>query len=307
MSAPDVSILIVSWNVCAYLRGCLESIYRDPPRCDFEIVVVDNASKDETLAMLRSEFPQVQVIAHPENLGFARGNNLALQSARGKYILMLNPDTLVYPGAIDALVQALEANPRLGGCGSRYLNPDQSLQPSCYPMPTLFREFCRMFHLDLLWPVGVYNMRRWPLDQPRRVDVLQGASFLLRRDLLDQIGFLDPAYFMYTEEVDLCYRILKSGWELSWVPQSTIVHYGGQSTSQIAAKMFDQLYRTKVRFFRKHHGAAAALLYKTILAAATLPRLIGLPFRWILQKNQRPALGALMRNYSDLLGSLPEM
>jgi GT2 family glycosyltransferase len=307
VTPPSLSILIVNWNVQDYLKKCLDSIYQNPPRSSFEIIVVDNASQDQSVAMLRADYPEVKIIAHPANLGFAAGNNLALENASGQYVLLLNPDTLVFPQTIDLLVQALEANPRLAACGSRYLNPDQSLQASCYPLPTLQREFWRMFHLDRIVPLGRYDMRAWDQDAPREVEVLQGASLLLRRAVLEQVGFLDPAYFMYTEEVDLCYRIQKAGWKLAYVPRSVIIHYGGQSTNQIAAAMFLHLYKSKIHFFRKHFGAGAVWIYKSILALASIMRLVGLPFQWLFQKSQRPAINALWQNYASLLKSLRKM
>jgi GT2 family glycosyltransferase len=251
---PTLAIIIVSWNTRELLAQCLASLFDQPPTAAFTVWVVDNASTDGSADLVRQRFPQVKLLANEHNLGFAQANNQAIQQCHQEYILLLNPDTVVLPGAVDSLVNFLASQPQAGAAGSRLLNPDGTLQISCYPSPTLLREWWFLLHLDALWPYGRYNMHQWDTTAPREVDVLQGASFLLRRSVLDQVGFLDGDYFMYSEEVDLCRRIQQAGWRLYWVPQSQVIHYGGQSTRQIAADMFLQLYLGKLKYFRKHNG-----------------------------------------------------
>ena len=142
-----------------------------------------------------------------ENVGFARANNQGLALATGRYVLLLNPDTEVHAGALEALVAFMDAHPRAGACGARLLNADGSLQPACHPMLTPGREFWRLLFLERLWPRATYPLGRWDTVTPRRVEVIKGACLLLRRAALDQVGVLDDSYFMYTEEVDLCYRL----------------------------------------------------------------------------------------------------
>ena len=137
------------------------------------------------------------------------------------------------------------------GCGPRLLNGDGSLQPSCHPMLTPGREFWRLVFLDRLWHRATYPQAQWGLQQPHRVEVIKGACFLLRREAVDQVGLLDDQYFMYTEEMDLCYRLLQAGWELWWVPQAVVTHFGEASSRQVAQDMYVQLYRSKVQFHRK--------------------------------------------------------
>jgi GT2 family glycosyltransferase len=301
----NLSIIIVSWNTAELLANCLESVYAHPPPDSFELIVVDNASTDGTVQMVRQQFPQVKLVANEENVGFAAANNQAITSSSGRYVLLLNPDTEVRPGALDTLVQFMDAHPGAGAVGVQLLNPDNTLQPSCYPLPTLSREWWRLFHLDRLRPYGTYRMTDWPLDQPKEVEVIQGAALLLRRQALDQVGLLDTDYFIYTEEVDLCYRLQHAGWRLYWVPQAQVVHYGGQSTRQVAAEMFLQLYLSKLLFFRKHHGRLAALIYKLILSTAALIRLLVTPLAWLEQPPRRRQHLALAANYRRLLRSLP--
>ncbi|TLN05299.1 glycosyltransferase family 2 protein, partial [bacterium] len=220
----DLSIIIVSWNVADLLVDCLRSILAHPPKSEYEILVVDNASQDNSTQILRKEFPQARLILNEQNVGFAAGNNQAIEVATGRYILLLNPDTVVYEGTLQNLVDFLDEHPQAGAAGSLYENPDGSLQPSAYPFPTVPREFWRLMHLDKLLTYGVYDQQRWRKDTPRQVEALQGASLLLRRAALKQTGLLDTSYFMYTEEIDLCYRLHLKGWTLYWVPQSRILH-----------------------------------------------------------------------------------
>jgi GT2 family glycosyltransferase len=241
------------------------------------------------------------------NLGFASANNLAIRQSKGGYILLLNPDTEVKFGALETLVRFIEAHPQAGAVGARLLNPDGTLQTSCYPMPTLSRELWRLFHLDTLYTYGRYRMTRWNLDTSREVDVIQGAALLLRRDALDQVGLIDEEYFMYTEEVDLCYRLQEGGWSLHWVPQSKVIHYGGQSTKQIATEMFLCLYESKLIFMRKYYGWLAVWIYKLILLTAILTRLLLSPLAWLESPPQRQHHLTLASRYWQLAKILPDM
>jgi hypothetical protein len=303
----QLSIILVSWNTRQLLADCLNSVYTHPPKDDFELLVVDNASHDGSAAMVRERFPQARLIQSNENVGFAQGNNLAVPLCIGKYVLLLNPDTVVKPDALDSLVRFMEAHPMAGAAGSRLLNPDETLQPSCHPAPTLSRELWRLFHLDAIRPYGAYHMHQWDMNQPREVDVIQGASFILRKTALDQVGFLDGRYFMYSEEVDLCYRLQKAGWKLYYVPESQVIHYGGQSTKLVAADMFQQLYMGKLMYFRKHYGRLAGIGYKLILLAAALSRLLLTPFAWLQKPAQREKNLTLARHYGRLLIALPTL
>lgn len=302
-----LSIVIVSWNTRELLAQCLESVFANPLTDPFEVIVVDNASADGSDGLVAAQFPQVRLIARNENVGFALGNNEAIPLCQGEYILLLNPDTVVKPDALTALVQFLDAHSEAGAVGSRLLNPDGTLQTSCYPAPTLPRELWRLFHLDVIRPYGEYNMHTWPTDTARRVDVIKGASLMFRRTVLETVGFLDGRYFMYSEEVDLCYRVRQAGWHLYWVPQSQVIHYEGQSTRQVAADMFLQLYLGKLMYFRKHYGRFAGLGYKIILVLATTIRLALTPLAFLQKPPVRQKNFRLARNYGKLLAALPKM
>lgn len=302
-----ISIIIVSWNTSSLLENCLASILANPPTAPFEIWVVDNASTDNSPGMVREKFPQVHLVQNRDNVGFARANNQAIQQCMGRYILLLNPDTLVGAGALQALVDFLGDHPEAGAAGARILNPDGSLQISSHPLPTLPREFWRMFHLDTISPYAAYPRTKWEADQPQEVDVLIGACLLLRKEVLDQVGFLDEDYFMYSEEVDLCYRIQRSGSPLYWVPQAQVVHFGGQSTQQVATEMFLNLYHSKIKYFRKHYGWSAAQIYKLILRSAAFSRLILAPFAIFERSARRQKHLTLVGRYWRLILALSRM
>lgn len=303
----DLSIVIVNWNTRELLAQCLESIYANPPGREFEIWVVDNASSDGSAAMVRERFPQVRMIENRENAGFARANNQAAAIAKSRYLLFLNPDTLIHQGALNSLLRHLETHPGVGAVGPRLLNLDGSLQVSVHPAPTLFRELWRLFHLDRLFPVSQYDPSIMISMRPAPVDALMGACILVRRKLLEEVGLFDEGYFVYSEEVDLCERIRRAGWEIHWVPEAIVTHVGGQSTRQMADEMFLELYRNKVLFFRKHRGRFQANLYKIVLFLAALTRfLLGQVFRSVLFSRRDEWLGKAAQ-YRLLIAVLPSL
>jgi N-acetylglucosaminyl-diphospho-decaprenol L-rhamnosyltransferase len=306
---PKLSVVIVSWNTRELLQRCLASVYADlkgRDAAEYEVWVVDNASGDRTAEMVRRAFPQANLLANLENTGFARANNQAMAECRGQYILLLNPDTIVQLGCINDLVAFLDRNANAGAVGARLLNPDGSLQPSCSPIPRLGSEALRMLHLDDMFRTS-YRMAEWSVQSPRRVDVVQGACMLLRAGALEQVGLLDEAYFIYSEEVDLCYRLSQAGWSIYWVPTAAVVHYGGQSTQQVAEAMFLRLYEAKILFFRKHYGEYTARAYKLILLMASLARLTAAPFAILHRSGQRERHMALAGNYRQLVAALRQM
>jgi N-acetylglucosaminyl-diphospho-decaprenol L-rhamnosyltransferase len=320
---PVLSIVIVNWNTRDSLAQCLESVVATPhlqipdplnqsgivhlPPFTLEVWVVDNCSTDGSAQMVQARFPWVRLVENLENIGFARANNQVIRESKGRYVLLLNPDTEVKSGALQALVCFMDAHPQAGAVGPQLLNLDNTLQPSCHPAPTLPRELWRLFHLDALWPYALYPMAKWDLDTPRRVDVVQGACLLLRRATLDQVGLFDEDYFIYSEEMDLCYRLEQAGWRIYWVPEAEVIHYGGHSTQQVAMDMFLRLYQSKLLYFRKRHGWLAARGYKLILVAATLARLSVSPLAWLERSPQRQRHLTLASYYLRLLKAVPEL
>jgi GT2 family glycosyltransferase len=306
-AGTTLSIVIVSWNTWHLLQPCLKALQKAcgavSGRC--ETIVVDNASADSTVERLQREFPWVIAVANGTNRGFAAATNQGILASAGTYVLLLNPDTEVDRMALAQLIEHLDAHPDVGAAGPRVVGVRGDLQESCFPLPTLTREGWRLLHLDRLWPLARYRLQAWIERGPRRVEALQGCCLLVRRSVFGQIGVLDEQFFIYTEEVDLCRRMQDAGWRLCWLPGATIVHYGGESTRQVARQMFLQLYRSKVQYFRKHAGNAGAWAYKGMLVAAAVPRIAVPALLLALQPRRRRGLQAMIGNYSALLHALP--
>ena len=272
-----LSIGIVNWKTRDLLERCLTSIERDvDPKgnSQTETLVVDNASHDGSAELLREHFPWVKLIENRKNLGFAQACNQIIQQSTGRHILLLNSDTEVLPGAVEALTHFMEEHPQSGACGPRLLNTDGTLQASCHRMLTPARELWRLLFLDRFVRRTTYPMKAWDTETPRRVEAINGACLLLRRSTLDAVGLFDEDYFLYTEEVDLCYRLAGAGWELWWVPQARVVHEGGASSRQVEETAYLQLYRSKVQFYRKYGGEKRAGRFKCYLRLVYWPRVM---------------------------------
>jgi GT2 family glycosyltransferase len=306
----DLSIIIVNWNTRDLLSQCLASIALDLEHSSpsvplllsssLEVFVVDNASTDGSAQMVREKFPWVRLIENGENAGFARANNQAIRESKGRYVALLNSDTEVHRGALEAMLAFMDEHPEAAACGPRLLNGDGSLQPSCHPVLTPGREFWRLIFLDQIWRRATYNQERWNPTVPRRVEVIKGACLVLRRESLDHVGLLDDRYFMYTEEMDLCHRLLGAGYALWWVPYAVVTHYGEASSRQMAEDMYIQLYRSKAQFHRKFGSERRVRRFRRLLRAAYVPR-------WVvaaLGQLAVPPLAARARTYRRLLREL---
>jgi GT2 family glycosyltransferase len=272
----DLSIIIVNWNAKDLLRRCLDAVISTTKQTSYEIIVVDNHSGDGSQDMLRQDFPNVQLIANDNNVGFAGANNQGMAISKGRYILLLNSDAFVKEQTIDKMVQFMDEHPEAGMSACKLLYEDGSLQPSCYSFPSLLTEFYTALQLDKLLKrspeFGKYLMTWWDFNEVRDVDTVMGAFMLVRRDVIEQVGLMDEGYFMYSEEFDWCYRIKKQGWKILYNPAVQTIHLWGGSSQQVRVEMFLQLYRSKVTFFRKHYGALPALLLKLILGFGCLLR-----------------------------------
>jgi len=272
----DLSIIIVNWNGKQLLERCLRTVYAALGALTAEVIVVDNASTDGSAAAVRAGFPQVTLVENGENVGFAAGNNQALRRAQGRYVLLLNTDAFVHPGALEALVRHMDAYPDTGAAGGRLLYEDGRLQRSCSSFPTLSTELWTCLWLDRLFPAhpvfGKYLMTYWDLDDLREVDAVLGAVMILRQTALQKVGLLDEQFFMYSEEVDLCYRLKQAGWSVRFVPDATATHLWGGSVTALKKESFLWLHKSRMLFFRKHYGRPAAALYKLILLLSSLLR-----------------------------------
>ena len=302
-----LSVVIVNWNTRELLRRCVASVLANHYDGRLETWVVDNESRDGSAEMVRVYFPKINIIESSSNSGFARANNMAMHQTRGEYVLLLTPDTEMEPGVLEIMSRYLDDNPHVCAAGPMLLDPDGKMQHSASPAPEVLREVSRMFHLDGLLPSATYEMGGWDLDRPHEVDVLQGACMMIRREALDEVGLLDEDYFMYSEEIDLCYRLRKAGWSIRWLPEAKVVHHGGQSSKQVPEESFLHLYKGKVTYFRKHHGMAAALAFKLMLSAASVARLIVSPMALFQRREQRERHLSLAAQYRRLLAEMPSL
>ncbi len=305
----DLSIIIVNWNTCDLLVECLNSVQENlgaAPDLQAEIFVVDNASSDDSAESVRSDFPWVHLIENQDNVGFARANNQAAELAQGKYVLLLNPDTVLQPYATKIMLAYLVSHGDVGAVGPRVVYPDGTVQISIYPQPTLLRETWRLFHLDRIFDYGSYSTSILDSESPRVVDILMGVCIMLRREIVQNLGLFDEQFFVFSEDFDLCVRIRNAGWQIHWLPKAVIIHYESQSTKQIPDEMFLELYRNKVKFFRKHYGDCSAVLYKVLLFIVSLTRCIP---GWVggkIPTFQNQNLSSKSIQYRKLITALPD-
>lgn len=280
--ACDLSILIISYNTRELTLDCLHSVFEQTHAPTFELLVVDNASQDGSAEAIAAAFPQVRLFALDQNLGFAAANNFAAEHARGRWVLLLNPDTVVLDRAIERLLAFAEAHPEAGIFGGRTLYADRSLNPSsCWGRPTPWSVFCQALGLNRIFSGStLFNpeaLPGWQRDTVREVDIVTGCFFLLRRSLWDQLAGFDPRFFMYGEEADLCLRARATGVRCLICPEATIVHYDGASDTVRADRQVRMLL-ARTRLFRKHWRATAAAFGVAMLKARVWGRALASRF-----------------------------
>jgi hypothetical protein len=254
----DISVVIVGWNAKHYLELCLNSLAEAPPSRSTEVIVVDNASSDGSSEMIKAKFPNVTVIRSEENLGFSRGNNLGIQQCQGRYIALVNPDVIVFPGCLDALANFLDQNPKVGNVGPRVLNPDMTLQSTCRRAPTLWNNACMATGLAARfkgsrWFAGEH-MFYFSHDRTLPVDVLVGCFSMIRRDTFDEVGLLDENLFMYGDDVDWCRRCRNAGWQVVFYPGAQAIHDKGKTTAAYPVRFAVAQQKSVLYYWRKHHG-----------------------------------------------------
>jgi N-acetylglucosaminyl-diphospho-decaprenol L-rhamnosyltransferase len=271
----DLSIIILNWNTRDLLADCLTSIVETTEGLPLEVIVVDNASTDGSPEMMRERFPRAQLVANQANVGFARGNNQGVELSRGRYLMLLNSDACLLPGAAQALLTLAEAQPSAGVVGAQLLNADGSFQASHSRFPTQWQEFLILSGLGRMLYGRWYPSHGPEEDKgPQRVDYVEGACLLVRHEAFDGAGGLDEGYFMYAEEVDWCYAMRARAWEVWYQPAARVVHLGGGSSQTRRPEREGDLYRSRVRFFRKHYGNTSAELLKAQIYAFTTLKLV---------------------------------
>jgi len=288
----DVAICIVSHNTRDLLLACLDSVGRQAGAS--EVVVVDSASTDGSAEAARAAFPQAKVIAAQENLGFGAGCNRGIRATKGEAVLLLNADTRLTAGALEAMVRALCADEGVALVGPRLVRPDGSLQRSCHAFPTLATAFFGYAGLSKAFPrsrlLGRYDMSWWDHGERRKVDWVSGACMLVRRSALEQVGLFDEGYYMYAEECDLCFRLRRAGYGVVYEPAAEVVHHEGASTTQRWPEMVMASHRSTFRFFRKHYGRGSELALRGIVFAGNLARLPAAAVGWVVRPRARGEL-----------------
>ena len=296
----DVSIIIVAWNVRDFVNNCLKSVFRETTGIEFEIIYVDNGSEDGSIEMVKNEFPEVKIIENIENLGFIKANNQGINIARGRYVLLLNSDTIILDNAIAKTVNFADKYPEAAVVGCKVLNPDRSLQRSCFMYPSIRNIFLSSTYLYKIFPkskfFGREEMTWWDFNDVREVETVKGCFSLVRMEAIKQVGLMDELYFVYGDDIDWCYRFSKSGWKVMFTPDPKIIHFGGQTTKITASKFQHQLFGSVLIFVKKHHSYPTFLTHRFL---SSLFFFIRVPYWFIIgfiQKKER-------RNAFQVLGS----
>jgi GT2 family glycosyltransferase len=318
----DISVIIVSWNVRELLKQCLRSVnsQHDSPRSEAErgltvnsslsteIIVVDNASSDGTVQMLRAEFPDTRVVANSQNLGFTRGNNQALALARGRYLFLLNPDTELFPNALANLTAYMDANAsrRVGILGPKLCYGDGSLQSSRRRFPALATAFLESTILQQWFPRNRVLTRYYMLDTrddaTQDVDWVNGSAMFVRRELYEQVGGFDEQFFMYSEETDWCYRAKQAGWQVVYLPTAVVTHHEGKSSEQAIAQRDIYFHSSKIRYFKKYRGAFIAEILRAFLLLMFTFQMIVESLKWLLG-HKRALRAQRVRAYAQVVRS----
>jgi hypothetical protein len=310
MTHKKLSVIIVTWNSRQHIENCLNSVCREAAGIGHEIFVVDNASEDRTAEIVRTEFPGVIFEQNRKNLGFAAANNQALAKSTGAFVLLLNPDAVLLPGALAKMSACLEQHPEVGVAGPKILNEDGSIQLTCARhLPTLLAEVWKLSGLDARFPgskvFGRHLMSYWDHQDSRPVELISGACMLIRREVIQHCGPLDDRFFFMYEDVEFCHRVLQNGYKIYYLADAAVKHLEGRSRTI----NLDTLYRTTlynyqsmVQYFELTRGKAYALLLRLIIGLGRALLLVKQFVRWLLaSRAQRPEAREKLKLYYSIL------
>jgi len=287
-----LSVIIVNYNQWSLLQACLRSVFEQTRGLDFEVIVIDNASTDETRAVLPKEFPQVCLLANGRNAGFAAANNQGIRRARGESVLLLNPDTVVLDGALQKTLEFMDEHPEAGIAACKLLFPDRSLQRSLYSFPGLWNMICETMFLQKLFPrsrlFGSYTLTYFDYNSARQVDAACGAFLMIRREVFEGIGLLDEQFYMYSEEIDFCYRAKRAGYQVWFAPEGVVLHFWGGATT-VSRRVTLWSVGAQMLFFQKHFSGPLRWT------------LIGLKFTGVLLRTLVYATGGIVLARRSLL------
>lgn len=301
---PELTISIVNTSNVSLLRDCLKSIFENTKKTTLEIIVVDNASTDGSVDMVQQEFPSVKVIINPERKGYGDSHNRAIEAASGNFILIFNEDMIVLPGALDTMVDIVERDANIGALGCKLLNPDGTLQHSCFRFPSLLRKFfdefvpMNLFFRKSPWRGKMYD---WDHNQEREVDIVMGCCMLIPGKVFHEVGNFDPQFFVYSEEDDLCRRIKNQGYKILFTPAAEIIHFGGQTSKTMSVKMHLVQTESKIKYWKKHHGNFKAKIFALLTGLGAFMRLPGWLGYWLFSRKKRDLAKNMMIKYSRTL------
>ncbi|MGA2298516.1 MAG: glycosyltransferase family 2 protein, partial [FCB group bacterium] len=261
----EVSIVIVNYNVKDLLLQCLRSLQQVSGELRTEVIVVDNHSLDGSVAFLKPLFPAVNFIELKDNLGFSKANNIGIRQATGKYVLILNPDTILEEDTLSVMYNYMESHPEVGLSGCKVLNPDGTFQLACRRgFPTPWASFCKLFGLQKLFPKSKlfarYNQTFRSVDETYYIEAVMGAFMFIRKEILDKISGFDEDFFLYGEDIDICWRIIREGWKNAYVHTTSIIHYKGESTRRSSENDVKHLYKSMEIFAGKHYSSSSLFL-----------------------------------------------
>jgi len=294
-----LSVIIVNYNVKHFLEQCLHSVYKAAKGIETEIFVVDNNSVDGSAELIREKFPDLHFIENKENVGFSRANNQAIKLAKGEYILLLNPDTVVEEDTFSKVTGFMDKHPEAGGLGVKMIDGKGNFLPeSKRGLPTPWVAFYKMFGLSKLFPnsrkFGKYHLSYLNENEIHEIEIIAGAFMLLRKETLDKVGLLDEAFFMYGEDIDLSYRIILGGYKNYYFPETTIIHYKGESTKKGSLNYVKVFYNAMIIFARKHFSGGKAGIFALIIQLAIWFRAFISIFKMVFEKIYLPILDAVL-------------
>ena len=311
MKAHDLSIIVVSWNVRDLLRACLKSVTESlssgrGQALSSQLIVVDNASSNGSVEMVKEAFPEIHVIANDRNLGFTKANNQGIALSDGRHVLLLNPDTEVVGDALGEMVAYMDDHPTAGALGPQLLYPDGQVQSSRRRFPDLRTAYVESTFLQSWFAQSGMLERYYVLDrfdgETQAVDWVVGACLLIRRETLEEVGPLDESFFMYSEELDWCYRAKMRGWEVVYLPTAQAIHHVGKSSEQVLPVRHIQFQRSKVLFFKKHHGRLKGEMLRFFLLATYLWQMTVEGLKWLVG-HKRSLRRQRVAAYWQVLGS----
>lgn len=288
----DLTISIVNTNNKALLEECLGSIFENTLTISIEVYVIDNASNDGSAEMVGARFPQVSLIKNERRKGYAANHNRALRKSKGRYACILNEDIVIYPKALDKMVDFMDRHPDVGAIGPQILCDDSvTIQLECARVfPTLWTEFCEKTNLSKSFPSSrVFRdtkIRYWPHNDTREVDCLLGACMIVRRETMEEVGLLDEDFFMYGEDVEWPYRIKKAGWKIVFLHEAQVLHYGGQTNQRRPRRMGIEAFNSQYKLFRKLNGRLYAQAYKGLMLLVTVGKILLFSGKFVMNRKQ---------------------